>query len=407
MPPAVIAWLDYSQADQRRAREIVAMFSQAESRDELGIGQIRDALSDTLFPGTSVLLTRARYLLFVPWLYREGARLGRHGPQLASWVDWHERRLIDALSNGGDREGLIGRVAGAAIQNLPSTIYWNSLRRFAILRDDASPTQIVSHRPLARRSNDATEFVEHSDSVWDPSMPNPPEDFFALSSCDFTLTGDEATWLAERICQAAPDTLLQFLVAKGTRRHEVARFAWDDPEVKAAPEQIRDGVAQAERFAVVMHGAALLYNILLAEREEELGLSQYDGQREHFAGRLEQWQNEIGRGDLNGWDLDRLWALVSMQGRPVSPITRAFVTQWARLIRERHSRAFTDDSDARTLIRERELRQKGGQARLRNDRLMRQWGGASGSGRLNFRWPVVARLLNDIAEGREDGNAAS
>ena len=35
--------------------------------------------------------------------------------------------------------------------------------------------------------------------------------------------------------------------------------------------------------------------------------------------------------------------------------------------------------------------QKRGQARLRNDRLMRQWGGASGSGRLNFRWPVVAR----------------
>ena len=28
------------------------MFSQPESRDELGLGQIRDALSDTLFPGT-------------------------------------------------------------------------------------------------------------------------------------------------------------------------------------------------------------------------------------------------------------------------------------------------------------------------------------------------------------------
>ena len=134
MPPAVLAWLDYSEADQRRAREIIAMFSQPESRDELGLGQIRDALSDTLFPGTSVLLTRARYLLFVPWLYREGARRGRQGTRLSSWVDWHERHLIDALSNGGDLNGLIGRIAGAAVQNLPSTIYWNSLRRFGILR---------------------------------------------------------------------------------------------------------------------------------------------------------------------------------------------------------------------------------------------------------------------------------
>ena len=139
MPPAVLAWLDYSEADQRRARDIVAMFSQSESRDELGLGQIRDALSDTLFPGTSVLLTRARYLLFVPWLYREGARRGRQGSQLSSWVDRQERLLIGALRNGGDSAGLIGGVVGERVQNLPSTIYWNSLRRFGILRHDGTP----------------------------------------------------------------------------------------------------------------------------------------------------------------------------------------------------------------------------------------------------------------------------
>ena len=206
MPPAVLAWLDYSEADQRRAREIVRMFSQPESRDELGLGQIRDALSDTLFPGTSVLLTRARYLLFVPWLYREGVRLRRQGSQLSSWVDTQERRLIGALRNVGDSSGLFGGVVGEQVQNLPSTIYWNSLRRFGILRHDGTPTQIAGLRQASRPLDDTTEFVERSDAVWDPSMPGPPEDFFALTSCDFTLTRDEATWLAERIGQAAPDT---------------------------------------------------------------------------------------------------------------------------------------------------------------------------------------------------------
>ena len=400
MPPAVLAWLDYSHADQRRAREIIQMFSQPESRDELGLGQIRDALSDALFPGTSVLLTRARYLLFVPWLYREGARLGREGHRLSSWVDWHERRLIGALSNGGDQEGLIGRIRGSAVQNLPSIIYWNSLRRFAILRKDGTPSQLGSLRELSRRSDDATEFVEHSVAVWDPSMPGPPEDFFALNSCDFALTRDEATWLAERISQAVPDTLLQFLVAKGTRRREITPFAWNDPEVNTATGRVGDTVYEARRFAIGMHGAALLYNILLAERAEEFGLSQHKGQREYFAAQLDQWQEEVRENDLVRWDLDRLWSLVTEQGRPVSPLTRAFVTQWAGLLQARSGRELQDDPDARVLIRERELRQKGGQARLRNDRLMRQWGGASGSGRLNFRWPVVARLLNDIADGR-------
>ena len=56
--------LDASAEDQRRMRETVGLFSSTDSRDELGIGigigQTRDALSDTLFPGTSVLSARAR-----------------------------------------------------------------------------------------------------------------------------------------------------------------------------------------------------------------------------------------------------------------------------------------------------------------------------------------------------------
>ena len=401
MPPAVLAWLDYSEADQRRAREIVRMFSQPESRDELGLGQIRDALSDTLFPGTSVLLTRVRYLLFVPWFYREGARLRRQGSQLSSWVDTQERRLIGALRNGGDSSGLIGGVVGEQVQNLPSTIYWNSLRRFGILRHDGTPTQIAGLRQASRPLDDTTEFVERSDAVWDPSMPGPPEDFFALTSCDFTLTRDEATWLAERIGQAAPDTLLEFLVEKGSRRPDVAQFAWDDNEVNAAMGQVRDAVNEARRFAVAMHGAALLYNVLLAERAEGLGMTRHDGQRDYFADLLDQWSGEVQASDLGSWNLEGLWALVMEQGRQASPLTYRFVTDWVNLVRSPSGRELASDQTARTLIREREIHQKRGQARLTNDRLIRQWGGASGSGRLNFRWPVVARLLNDIADGRK------
>ena len=169
MPPAVLAWLDYSEADQRRAREIVAMFSQRESRDELGLGRIRDALSDTLFPGTSVLLTRARYLLFVPWLFREGARRGYRGPQLERWVEGQERRLIGALHSGGDLKGLIGRNVGVAVQDLPSNIYWNTLPRFGSLRHEGTAAQVVGLRQIFRLPDDATDFLEHSDAVWAPS----------------------------------------------------------------------------------------------------------------------------------------------------------------------------------------------------------------------------------------------
>ena len=407
MPPAALAWLDHSEADQRRARDIIAMFSQAESRDELGLGQIRDALSDTLFPGTSVLLTRARYLLFVPWLYREGVSRGRQASQLSSWVEAQERLLIGALRRGGDTAGLIGGVVGERVQNLPSTIYWNSLRRFGILRLDGTPASIAGVRQVSRPLDDATEFVERSDTVWDPSMPRPPENFLELSGCDFDLTRDEATWLSERISQAVPDTLLEYLVGKGNRRTDIVQFAWEDNEVNAAFGQVRDAVNEARRFAVAMHGAALLYNALLAERAEKLGLSDYEGRRDHFTDLLDRWSEEVEEHELRHWSLDHLWALVARQGKPVSRPTREFVTQWVSLACGPNGQDLAEHQTAQNLIREREIRQKRGQARLTNDRLMRQWGGASGSGRLNFRWPVVARLLNDIADGRKQNHARS
>ena len=280
MSPASLTWLDYSESDRRRAREIVQMFSQRESRDELGLGAIRDALSNTLFPGTSVLLTRARYFLFVPWLYRDVGRRGYHGSRLASRVRDQERLLIGALHAGGDPAGLIGRYAGVAVQNLPSDLYWGSLQHFGILRHEGTVAQVAGLSQNPRPQDDATEFLEHSDTVWSPSIPAAPDSFFEFAQCDFALTHDEATWLAERIAEAVPGTMLQFLITRGSRPAAGARYVWEDPDANEATGPAREALDEARRFAVAIHGAALLYNVLLAERAEELELSEYEGRRE-------------------------------------------------------------------------------------------------------------------------------
>ena len=240
-------------------------------------------------------------------------------------------------------------------------------------------------RQISRPLGEETEFLERSDAVWAPSIPEPPGDFFSLSRCDFGLTHDEATWLAERIVDAVPDTLLQFLVAKGNRHEATARYAWEDPDAAVAAGRVRNALDEARRFAVAMHGAALLYNVLLAERAEEFGLLGHEDRRDHFVARLEEWRREIESSDLGAWDLHQLWTLVTEQERPAAARTRIFVTEWVALTLKRSNHGLADDPEARALIMNRELFQKGSQARLRNDRLMRQWGGASGSDRLNFR----------------------
>jgi len=55
-----LTWLDYSEQERRQAMEVIDLFREEETRDELGLGTIRDAFADLLFPGTSTIQTRAR-----------------------------------------------------------------------------------------------------------------------------------------------------------------------------------------------------------------------------------------------------------------------------------------------------------------------------------------------------------
>lgn len=66
--PSTFSWVDNSERDRRRALDVIDLIRRQDTRDQLGIGRIRDALADLLAPGTSTIQTRARYFLFVSTL---------------------------------------------------------------------------------------------------------------------------------------------------------------------------------------------------------------------------------------------------------------------------------------------------------------------------------------------------
>lgn len=49
--PSSFTWLDFSEGERRQALEVVDQFRDEDTRDELGIGTVRDAIADLLFPG--------------------------------------------------------------------------------------------------------------------------------------------------------------------------------------------------------------------------------------------------------------------------------------------------------------------------------------------------------------------
>lgn len=83
-------------------QEVIELFREHDTVDELGIGSIRDAFSNLLFPGTSVLHTRARYFLFIPWIYLELERQRVASVQIAARARRDEIRLISPLIKGGE-----------------------------------------------------------------------------------------------------------------------------------------------------------------------------------------------------------------------------------------------------------------------------------------------------------------
>jgi hypothetical protein len=47
-----ISWLDFSEQERRKMIEVIQLYKEQDTRDEFGIGSVRDTLAELLFPGT-------------------------------------------------------------------------------------------------------------------------------------------------------------------------------------------------------------------------------------------------------------------------------------------------------------------------------------------------------------------
>lgn len=396
--PSTFTWLDHSDSERRRVLDAIEQFKETDTRDELGLGPLRDGFADLFFPGTSTIQTRARYFLFVPWIYQ---RIEKQGAvdRIAERVRKEEVKLMDALVASGETRGVIGRDSGAATKRLPSSLYWFGLYALGLRTIRGSQEQY--HRRLAQPLRHVRDVLrdDDGDSVdgpgarpWQPRLPPAPPDFPAGVS--FTLSPTEAHYLAERIAIAAPKSLLAFLVRHG--RTLECSFPWAHPQLEEFPSDVRDALRHAQLLAETMHGASLMYNLMLSEE-----LPPGEGREERveaYRARYQQWMVELEAKPhmLRTWDRRAFWELAHRVAN-VKQSTKQFIESWINLAPWDSRLLPENDTGIRSLIRERELCLKGrGRARLGNPRALENWNGGSGTARLSFRWGPAVRLLEDI-----------
>ena len=394
---SLIAWMDTSPDEQRRVREIVALFTDKGTLDELGIGQVRDAFSDSMFPGASTIQTRARYLLFVPWLYQRAAKSSAKG-SVRRRGENEERRFISTMKLADRSEGLIGRQAGVSVKTLPSAIYWSALVRYGILSSPLSIDQVGSP---ARVITGADELVDRVVGDWSPTLPPPPPSFPQEIAGGFDLTRDEADWLRDRIVLAEPNSVLSHLLLSDSMPSPDSTAPWNDPACSVGHPDVRLVVHDAEMFSLAMEGAALVYNLLVAEQYEHKGFTSVPEPRSVYADQLEAWaakRQEMSEA-LTAWNTDKMWSMAYRLAPRIGAPTRQFVDDWIEAVVGGRADRAADDIGLRSMIAAREQMKKGTQSKLSNDRMLAKWQGASGQGRLVFRWPQVKRLVTDIKDG--------
>lgn len=400
---ATLTWLDHDATDRERMNRILAMFRERDTRDELGIGVIRDLIADELFPGTSTIQTRLRYMLFVPWIYQRLEQKRREGAGFGEEARRVEVAVVKALiASGDDTAGVFGKRAGGGLKRLPNSVYWAGLGMWQIRRFQGSQDQyhaavekIYSIRSTrgqsydaARRRGEGLDAIQEDAAItWHPKLPKVPGGFPEEASIH--LRREEAQFIQDQIVTTHPKSLLARVILLAP---PMVDFPWEHPALARFAPDHRELLHHARLLSESTYGAAILYNLMLAEaqgNEERMQARRIDA---------EKWLQSLDRDGLRKWSLDWVMPLAFAHEQIVSPHTLEFCKKWLGMICSLKDSIF-DNPDARGMIRAREIRLKGGRSRFTNPRALDQWRGAAGLFRLNYRWPTVKQFTTDLQAG--------
>jgi len=286
---------------------------------------------------------------------------------------------------------VIGERARATLRRLPSAAYWSALQTHRILRWNVGVSGYCQNLRTSRGSGERVgrdEDGNPSDAAgpW-YSLP-PTEDYSTTAT--FALTSDQANYLYDRVAASSPGSMLLWLL---DQPETSAGAPWDHPELVTLNPAMREVVGHAAWFSQVVHGATILYNVMLAE------LSKSDDLADRYTEDFRMWRTTYQGQYPTGWDTDAFWVAVRRVNPGVHPRTRDFLQAWFAAAA---TIATPSDRAARGLIRDREIRLKRNLARLTNQRALEMWNGASGLAPLTFRWGSVSRVATDIHMARQE-----
>ncbi|MES0175388.1 DUF6361 family protein [Mesorhizobium sp. M0006] len=366
-------------------------------RDEIGFLIVHQRYADRFFPGTSVLHTRLRYILFMPWLYADVRATRSRGQKPVDLIAKAEHRLTERLLG---EDGVIGgRVWPTPIDQPPSYVYWTALQRWGLLRERglrgswsrAQVERLVATPPTTSLRDDEEQPFEQATWPFTGCL-DPPDDWRGTDKLVFKLSKHERTYLAAQLRGVKSTvgtnerSLLAMLVGQPLGD---ADQAWS-PQILALARQERDSLVRAGQAAALAAIGRAVYAAQVETLKADLdkrGCS--DAQRSALPKIVRNWGRRAQTLDWNAFliDMENLPTLVSdalaqtllwvLDGRAdpmeIEPVYRR-AEEWRKRRRARLSRT-----------------QDGADRRL-------EWNNEEHGPAmpLHYRWQNVKRLLADL-----------
>jgi hypothetical protein len=383
-----LGYIHTNRDELTKVVQVLKMTSESVALDELGIGRLRDAFADLMFPGISTLQKHIKYFSLMPQLYKRATekRYNRLSEVKAEIIRL-ERIMTKVLcdnspgANGITGSDMVNRQTNNYVKYDPAYIYNSGLQTFEILKSSQLYELIYSsskaihatpHKLKTDNEDINNDAVEYEGLYQFCAFPTVDYDF--TQKCNIDLTPEDADFITQHIlnAKACKGTLLRHLV-----EHPEINISKEFPGIPSQElprnlARIQDFAKQFAKFIYIIH---LRYNWIYSNYTDE----------EIFS-RFEEKLKAYRESDA---DIDEILNAVTIKENSA----KHFCKRIADLIASDDMKAMDD------CIIHREIRVKGSRRKIGNPSYIYDKKSRIHDYELSFRWETVYLFIEELRKG--------
>ncbi|HIP26137.1 MAG TPA: hypothetical protein EYG80_00590 [Flavobacteriaceae bacterium] len=366
-------WAVMDESQKQKTEEILATFDK-DSKDEMGLMNITISLSSLMFPGTSVLHTRLRYIYLVGWIFLEALKSKKEFTTELLHKKEKELRKILQEKKKEDKEAFVGILGstkivdndgdGEELSQPPFSVYFNLLKEWKIIKDDN-----LSVSELYKESF-CPKFIE---IIEDDSFRNDT----------FELIESEKEYIVKKI----PKSILSTIFDSNIELEQKQHFVDFDIELIQKDAQ-RKLFKYAQNFSLLMWGTMLYYNYYLGNESDDLKK------------RLDIWKERVKDVVDSDWKPSKTLDYVTDK---INSSQIEFISKWYEYVKQNKDNLNLENPEEinkksiEIFLTNREQHLKGNRSRL----LKKQKGdileeSKFGISPIQYRWSNIVRFKKDF-----------